>query len=65
MNAPNAPMTAFPSSASNAKKRTAAGQVKYYAVKAGHVPGIYTDYKDVVKNMTGYKGAICKSCETC
>lgn len=45
---------------SSARKRSANGQVKYYAVRAGHTPGVFTNYADVQRSTTGFKGAICK-----
>ncbi|KAJ5794402.1 hypothetical protein N7457_001001 [Penicillium paradoxum] len=49
-----------PSPTAGAKrKRTAA--VKYYAVKAGHKPGIYYGWNDCLAQITGFKGAIFQS----
>lgn len=50
---------------SSTKKRkfgdeAAVASTKYYAVRKGHMPGVYTDYKDCLENTTGFKGAICK-----
>lgn len=38
--------------------------VKYYAVKVGNIPGIYTSWDECKKQVTGYKGAIYKSFKT-
>ncbi|MBZ6375417.1 MAG: RNase H1/viroplasmin domain-containing protein [Kocuria palustris] len=40
------------------RKRNAAA--KYYAVKAGHKPGIYYGWNDCLAQITGFKGAICE-----
>ena len=37
---------------------------KYYAVKAGQVPGIYTNWGDCQQNINGFSGAIYKSFDT-
>lgn len=34
---------------------------KYYAVKAGKVPGVYLSWKECQDNTTGFKGASCMS----
>jgi hypothetical protein len=34
---------------------------KYYAVKAGHTPGVYTSWSDCQENITGFRGANCRS----
>lgn len=34
--------------------------IKYYAVRAGHTPGVYTVWADCQENITGFKGAQCK-----
>ncbi|KAJ6188881.1 hypothetical protein N7519_003789 [Penicillium mononematosum] len=36
-------------------------QQKYYAVKAGHKPGIYYGWNDCLAQITGFKGAIFQS----
>ncbi|KAF3022368.1 hypothetical protein E8E15_009501 [Penicillium rubens] len=41
------------------RKRNAAA--KYYAVKAGHKPGIYYGWNDCLAQITGFKGAIFQS----
>ena len=40
------------------------GNVKYYAVKNGKVPGIYTNWDECRKNVSGYSGAEYKSFKT-
>ena len=37
---------------------------KYYAVKAGRIPGIYRTWDEVKEQVNGYSGAIYKSFET-
>ncbi len=34
---------------------------KWYAVKAGHTPGVYESYKECQRMTTGFKGANCTS----
>jgi hypothetical protein len=34
---------------------------KYYAVKAGHITGVFETWAECQRNTTGYKGAVCKS----
>lgn len=41
------------------RKRNSVG--KYYAVKRGYQPGIYYEWSDCLAQVTGYKGAMCKS----
>lgn len=48
------------SSASKKRKIAEVAPTKYYAVKAGHTPGVYTDYAECQKNTTGFRGASCK-----
>lgn len=48
--------------ATASKKRKLADEaapVKYYAVLAGHKPGVYTEWAECQKNTTGFKGAQC------
>ncbi|KFY48406.1 hypothetical protein V495_01362 [Pseudogymnoascus sp. VKM F-4514 (FW-929)] len=49
----------LPESAS--KKRKAASQPKFYAVRAGRHPGVYSDWNDCKESITGFKGASFKS----
>lgn len=37
---------------------------KYYAVKSGYIPGIYTSWDECKTQVNGYKGAIYKSFKT-
>jgi ribonuclease HI len=37
---------------------------KFYGVKAGHAPGVYTDWPSVQEQITGYKGSKHKSFAT-
>ncbi len=32
----------------------------YYGVKAGHQPGVYTDWDECLKTITGFSGAVCR-----
>jgi hypothetical protein len=47
-----------PESAS--KKRKAANQPKFYAVRAGRHPGVYSDWNECKESITGFKGASCE-----
>jgi hypothetical protein len=49
------------SSSSKKRKISEAAATKYYAVRAGHTPGVYTSWTDCQQNTTGFKGAQCKS----
>ncbi|KAJ5317243.1 hypothetical protein N7508_001751 [Penicillium antarcticum] len=42
-------------------KRKRNGPAKYYAVKAGHKPGIYHGWNECLAQITGFKGAIFQS----
>lgn len=46
-----------PAPTTGKRKRNA---TKYYAVKKGHKPGVYAEWKDCLAQITGFKGAICK-----
>jgi len=35
---------------------------KYYAVRTGKTPGVYTSWDDCKANTYGFKGAVCKFC---
>lgn len=48
-----------PSPVAGAKRKRNA-PAKYYAVKAGHKPGIYYGWNDCLAQITGFKGAICE-----
>ncbi|KAI2685668.1 hypothetical protein DTO013E5_7977 [Penicillium roqueforti] len=49
-----------PSPVAGAKRKRNA-PAKYYAVKAGHKPGIYYGWNDCLAQITGFKGAIFQS----
>ncbi|KAF8246656.1 hypothetical protein K440DRAFT_630830 [Wilcoxina mikolae CBS 423.85] len=36
------------------------GVPKFYAVLSGHKPGVYTNWKDCLDQIRGFKGAKCK-----
>ena len=45
------------------KRKLGEGEVnaiKYYAVRTGKIPGVYTSWEDCKKNTYGFKGAVCK-----
>lgn len=48
----------MPNPASSKKRKVETGP-KYYAVKAGFEPGVYTQYSDCQRQTAGFKGAIC------
>lgn len=50
------------STTSSGTKRKRGSEMKFYAVRAGHVPAIYHSWTDCKEQITGFKGAICKSC---
>jgi Caulimovirus viroplasmin len=56
--------TAEPPMSSSASKKRKFGDVaqstKYYAVKAGHRPGVYNTWAECQANITGFKGASCR-----
>ncbi|PHH72983.1 hypothetical protein CDD82_5718 [Ophiocordyceps australis] len=52
----NAPADVAPS-----KKRKTDVMPKFYAVRAGHEPGVYTTYAECQQQTAGFKGAIFKS----
>lgn len=47
------------SSGSKKRKISEVAATKYYAVRAGHTPGVYTVWADCQQNITGFKGAQC------
>jgi viroplasmin and RNaseH domain-containing protein len=47
------------SNPASSKKRKVETGPKYYAVKAGFEPGVYTQYSDCQRQTAGFKGAIC------
>lgn len=48
-----------PTAGSSTKKRKMDNLQKFYAVQAGHIPGVYLNYADCSRQTTGFKGAIC------
>ena len=38
-------------------------KAKYYAVRKGHIPGIYRDWEEADQQINGFPGAIYKSCK--
>ncbi|KAL3427564.1 RNase H domain protein [Phlyctema vagabunda] len=51
--------------ASSTKKRKhSETTMKYYAVRAGHKPGVYTSWDDCIEQITGFRGASHKSFPT-
>lgn len=49
------------SSSSRKRKLEDPAPAKYYAVRAGHTPGVYRTWAECQKNTTGFKGASCNS----
>ena len=41
------------------KRKRAAGDPKFYAVQAGHRPGVYTSWTTCLEQIRGFKGAKC------
>jgi len=41
------------------KRKMAGAEKKYYAVRFGKVPGVYTDWTECQGQISGFKGAIC------
>lgn len=41
-------------------KRKRTGEMKYYAVRAGFNPGVYTSWADCMAQIKGFKGAKCR-----
>lgn len=48
------------STASSGTKRKRGSEMKFYAVRAGHKPGIYHSWNDCKEQITGFKGAVCE-----
>ncbi|KAL4898328.1 hypothetical protein BDV59DRAFT_166662 [Aspergillus ambiguus] len=48
-----------PASTAGTKRKRGSGG-KYYAVKAGHRPGVYSEWRDCLAQITKYKGAVCE-----
>jgi hypothetical protein len=51
---------ALASSSTVPQKRKSSHQVKFYAVKAGHNPGVYLSWKECEQNISGFRGAACE-----
>ncbi|RPB26402.1 hypothetical protein L211DRAFT_781480 [Terfezia boudieri ATCC MYA-4762] len=49
-----------PASGAVPKRKRVTGEMKYYAVRKGYNPGIYTTWKECLGQVTGFKGATCK-----
>ncbi|GME27021.1 ribonuclease h [Neofusicoccum parvum] len=47
--------------ASSGTKRKRANEPKFYAVKDGRKPGVYSNYNDCLAQVKGFKGAVFKS----
>src|SRR5277367_3015229 len=47
-------------STASKKRKLADMATKYYAVRAGHKPGVYMSWQDCLVNITGFKGAQCR-----
>lgn len=41
-------------------KRKRGGEMKFYAVRVGFRPGIYTTYDECLSQIKGFKGAKCR-----
>lgn len=48
-------------STSNGTKKRRGNEVKYYAVRVGHQPGVYHTWADCLEQVKGFKKATCKS----
>lgn len=46
--------------ASNGTKRRRQSETKFYAVRAGHKPGVYYTWADCLEQVRGFKKAMCK-----
>jgi ribonuclease HI len=51
---------ALASSSTVPQKRKSSPQVKFYAVRAGHTPGVYLSWKECEQNISGFRGAACE-----
>ena len=47
------------SSLSSGTKRKRATEPKFYAVRTGNRPGVYTTWADCLSQVTGFKNALC------
>ena len=51
--------------ASNGTKRKRGSEVKFYAVRVGHTPGVYSTWADCLEQVKGFKKAMCmRTCNT-
>jgi ribonuclease HI len=41
------------------KRKMDTAEQKYYAVRAGHKPGVYTSWAICQQQISGFKGALC------
>ncbi|KAH8178330.1 RNase H domain-containing protein [Sarocladium implicatum] len=57
---PGSAVSVAPTATASKKRKVDAGP-KFYAVKAGFKPGVYTQYSDCQAQTAGFKGAIFKS----
>ena len=48
-------------SSTNSTKRKRTSEIKYYAVRVGHQPGIYHTWTDCLEQVKGFKKATCES----
>lgn len=49
---------------SNGLKRKRTTEPKFYAVRVGFTPGIYHSWADCLKQVKGFKQAMCRYCAT-
>jgi hypothetical protein len=49
----------MPTNVPKKRKASSAAEPKFYGVKAGKVPGVYTLWSDCQEMITGFKGASC------
>lgn len=47
------------SNASSGTKRKRSNEPKFYAVKTGRKPGVYSNYNDCLAQVKGFKSAVC------
>ncbi|KAK4698018.1 ribonuclease HI, partial [Lecanoromycetidae sp. Uapishka_2] len=52
------------STSSNGTKRKRENQEKFYAVRVGHLPGVYRQWKECLEQVKGFKNATFKSFST-
>ncbi|CAN8103364.1 unnamed protein product [Discula destructiva] len=58
--------TAFPTTpkATSYKRKRKAGEERFYAVRAGRMPGVYATWAECQANITGFQGAMYKAFPT-